>query len=448
MKRKYVIRLTVLATLIVLDFILQLSYELWKIETKSSELAITESGCVEIIYSDDKTFNLINPISVKDVDGIRTIPKSISINNKCADIKTISVTFDILANSNLDSSKIKVLINGDENVDAIPLSDVKELKNNEPSIKEKRLVYKYDMAPDSTSRLNIRLWLDEDYAISEEHNAFYANYYVTAQEQVIKPSIYEKVITDNGGSQVIALKGTPDYNNITDYNGLYKIHDSYYFRGNVNNNYIKLNDLLFRIVGINADKSLKVVYVNNDLISKFSDNNYIQSNVSLLGSPIENILNNWYEVHLQGLNEYIVNHNYCIDTSSTAYYNKITFGAGYRLLENNIPSIDCAVSNREYGGIYNNKIGLLTLDELVIAGANKDKPNNNFYLFTGNNYYTISPTKFYYTGYVGILDNSGKISESLLTSDRVIMPVININGNLKLKGNGTIDVPYELDFEE
>ena len=57
-RRKYKIRLTVLAILLVLSLTVEFDYQLWKIDNRQTDLAITESGCVEIIYSDDKSFNL------------------------------------------------------------------------------------------------------------------------------------------------------------------------------------------------------------------------------------------------------------------------------------------------------------------------------------------------------------------------------------------------------
>ena len=137
-RRKYKIRLTVLAILLVLSLTVEFDYQLWKIDNRQTDLAITESGCVEIIYSDDKSFNLVNPEATKDSDGPRTIPKTISISNNCSDIKTINVTMDVLNTSSIESNKVKVYINGDENQEPTLLSELKELKNSDEEIKEKR----------------------------------------------------------------------------------------------------------------------------------------------------------------------------------------------------------------------------------------------------------------------------------------------------------------------
>ena len=145
------------------------------------------------------------------------------------------------------------------------------------------------------------MWLDEEYAITSDKNSFNTNYYVTAQEQVIKPTVVEKILSDN---QVLS---NIDYNDLST-SGLYKIDNSYYFRGNVSNNYMSFANKVFRIVGINSDKSLKLVYVNNELKSSYNDNNYAESNLAYEDSKMEEYLNTWYQDNLLDYDNYIVIH--------------------------------------------------------------------------------------------------------------------------------------------
>ena len=48
-RRKYKIRLTLLAILLVLSLTVEFDYQLWKIDNRQTDVDITESGCVEII---------------------------------------------------------------------------------------------------------------------------------------------------------------------------------------------------------------------------------------------------------------------------------------------------------------------------------------------------------------------------------------------------------------
>ena len=267
------------------------------------------------------------------------------------------------------------------------------------------------------------------------------NYYLTAQEQVIKPTVVEKILSDN---QVLS---NIDYNDLST-SGLYKIDNSYYFRGNVSNNYMSFANKVFRIVCINSDRSLKLVYVNNELKSSYNDNNYAESNLAYEDSKMEEYLNTWYQDNLLDYDNYIVSYNYCNDTSSTSFYSRTDFGSSTRVFNDNIPSIECPSSNKEYGGLYSGKIGLLSLDEVSIAGGSKNIVNTSFYLYNGESYYTMSPTKYYYGAYMGIMDSTGKLGEVMVTNERSVLPVININGSLNLAGSGTLEDPYVLDLED
>ena len=158
---------------------LQLSYSFWQIESKDTNLGVVEDECINIIYSDDLDFNLIKPQAIKDDDGPRTTPKSIAITNNCSTSKTVEVGLNVLKTSSLDSDKIKVYINGDVTHPADYVSNYQLLMNNDPDILEKRLLYKFDIEPNTIIRLNIRMWLDEYATITDDKNSFYTNYYVT-----------------------------------------------------------------------------------------------------------------------------------------------------------------------------------------------------------------------------------------------------------------------------
>ena len=63
-------------------------------------------------------------------------------------------------------------------------------------------------------------------------------------------------------------------------NGLYKVDDEYIFKGDNVNNYIKLNDVLYRIVSINSDGN-NVFFQIKDMKVVFSENGIEISNGSL-----------------------------------------------------------------------------------------------------------------------------------------------------------------------
>ena len=307
---------------------LQLSYSFWQIESKDTNLGVVEDECINIIYSDDLDFNLIKPQAIKDDDGPRTTPKSIAITNNCSTSKTVEVGLNVLKTSSLDSDKIKVYINGDVTHPADYVSNYQLLMNNDPDILEKRLLYKFDIEPNTIIRLNIRMWLDEYATITDDKNSFYTNYYVTTNQTVIKPTLYEKIIQDNGGLEFLNTKVVSDYSIISTINdGLIKFDNAYYFRGSILNNYMKINNLLFRILGINPDGSIRLIYINDTLESSYNNNRNKENYLDFKTSNIFTYLNDWYNNNLIDYDKYIISYDFCSDTSYKTYYNTIIYGS-------------------------------------------------------------------------------------------------------------------------
>ena len=92
-------------------------------------------------------------------------------------------------------------------------------------------------------------------------------------------------------------------------------------------------------------------------------------------------------------------------------------------------------------------ISILTVDEVVFAGAMPEKDNNNYYLYTNNlSWWTISPRVGRPSGDVGmIVGNNGSIFWGFIrVSDNYqVRPSIVLKQNIKLvSGDGTQGSPY------
>ncbi len=89
------------------------------------------------------------------------------------------------------------------------------------------------------------------------------------------------------------------------------------------------------------------------------------------------------------------------------------------------------------------KVGLLTLDEVIAAGASLTETNNMFSPFKGHAYwlYTSKDAENMY-----ILDETGKISTQNITTPSGLVPVINISKEYipMITGTGSIENPYTL----
>ena len=189
-----------------------------------------------------------------------------------------------------------------------------------------------------------------------------------------------------------------------------------------------------------------------------------QAQTNTNDSTIKGYLENWYEQNLKGtVNEkYIVDNIFCNDRSLAP--DNTGTGAGmsitnYRWFnmpwdKNNNVSLICQDKNDAFtksdtangnGGL-KYSIGLLTADEIALAGA-INAENTQYYLYTGNIFWTSSPSSFVTTSAsvvsvskTGAINN--KSSVSYLSGG--IRPVLNLKSDVLTYGDGTMNNPYRL----
>ena len=192
-------------------------------------------------------------------------------------------------------------------------------------------------------------------------------------------------------------------------------------------------------------------------------------------SNVKTILDYWYEVNFKSskYEKYIADSIYCNDRKTYSAkstnaveildyntwltkYQKTTvyFGSIFRYTTNKI-SLICStnssfkedmftVSNEIGNGALKYSIALITLDEIILAGGYKND-NNKFYLYTQNNYWTLSPHAVYNNGnaYVASVSESGSIGYARTDNHRGIRPVISIKADtLYTGGHGNYSNPY------
>ncbi len=255
---------------------------------------------------------------------------------------------------------------------------------------------------------------------TDENNTF-------ADAILANNKINETGLTKNGESATMDegfLKSTDD------------LGEAYYFRGAVSNNNVRFADKDWKIVKINGDGSVKLVLDGTiDELNKYYENGYGFEN-----SQVYQTLNNWFDVYLNNYSDYIAYYKFCNDIvaeDESSYY------IGYsRVITNKIPMYVCL------GTKVNSKIGLLTADEVSMAGASTSE-NKSFYLYSdkiSSAYYLMTGAKYendlYYPFLVGqdgniITDTSGNLL-------RAVRPVINIIKNAKVTGDGTLQNPYQI----
>ncbi len=223
---------------------------------------------------------------------------------------------------------------------------------------------------------------------------------------------------------------------------------TYYFRGAIDYNYVKLGRYMFRIVRINGDGSIRLVmdgvlgkqypYNTNEAHEEITYANL----ATLKNASITKSLDDWYNNNMGEYKKYVVNSDFCTDDNFNISLNDMYYSNTYdRIFVDDTPELYCR------GTIYTGKIGLLSADEIVLAGAYRDVANDKYYLYNSeikgnyvtNSTYSIVGKELHMIN----VTSTGGFGNSVLASDNTnIRPVISINANAKVKGEGTKENPY------
>lgn len=227
----------------------------------------------------------------------------------------------------------------------------------------------------------------------------------------------------------------------TEEEGLIKSTDDdgtcYYFRGKVLNNYVSFAGMLWRIVKINGDGSVRLIL--NDFINQ--NTQFYKANtdyhLDFLSSNVMETLTSWYQNNLESYEPFLSNAKFCSDTS----YDDRGFSSLTRIYTNHNAIYECM------GDVVSSKIGLLTADEVALAGGCLNCKNTSFYLYDTDYHvawWTMSPSKningiFYYIE----VSSSGQMNDGTVgTLFRGLRPVINLIKRTNVTGSGTKEDPY------
>ncbi len=275
---------------------------------------------------------------------------------------------------------------------------------------------------------------------------------------------------------------------------------SYYYRGSVENNYVYFANRYWRIIRINGDGTIRMIYdgtvahqngeVSEDRQAGTSQFNTAQSDNMYLGymytsgeahglgtsSNIKQANDNFYTSILSSYASYIdTNAGFCGDRSTLNNQSGVgtgtvsTYMRGYLRVSTSTPSLICENSSDLYTLTTSNKgnkaltypVGLITADEVILAGHgggvfdgsyNYQKDSLDSYLITGSVYWTMTPVGYYnafgYTGWnarMFTVSSSGKLEDTdVHRTVPFLKPVINIRANVTVSGLGTIENPYQI----
>ena len=246
-------------------------------------------------------------------------------------------------------------------------------------------------------------------------------------------------------------------------------------------------DMYWRIIRINGDGSIRMIYTGttaptsatatvmigpgtqiststfNDNIDKAEYVGYMytlgQQHGNSTSSKIKTVIENWYKttsLETDSATKELVSQDqiFCNDRSASSTGANYNYGAYDRLISNKKPILTCPTANDKFtskNSSIGNKaltypVGLITADEVAMAGGKWTTDNSSYYLYTNLIYWSGSPTYFYSADsnaigfYVG---HRGGIDADFVDNNYIgARPVVSLSSKAKLSGSGTYDDVY------
>ncbi len=294
------------------------------------------------------------------------------------------------------------------------------------------------------------------------------------------PAEVDPVIESTYSGTGLLCKGQDDYG------------DTYYFRGAVTNNWVNIGNTYWRIIRINGDGTIRLIYngtsagatgVNANYASNVAFNSthnqaeYVglkytigMRNGNETASTMLNTLNKFYNEYFatgKSLESYVskldYNAGFCGDRTSYKNYTGTSEGGGtgttatwyggyLRLYGSKQPTFKCLEQSTDLyttntAAIGNHAlttaIGLLTSDEVMYAGG-VEADNSEYWLCIGEDYWTMTP-RLYNNGYAQtfIVSSDGGLTNPNLEYKNIgVRPVINLKADTKFTGEGTTGTPF------
>ena len=475
-KKKIIVGVIILLILLIGQSLANSTYSLFYHEDTAANTDAYSTGLLSIIASSKgENISLSNVLPMPNSEGEVTTPYTFTIKNignlyYKFDVKLLSTTGSDIT---IDSRYIKVKVD-----DGSPAT-LSSLSNS---------IIKSDitLASGESIDISIRVWLSNDTPNTQIGKVF--NSKIVTDGQAVYTSSNNKVdpalatLTHLKGlnSTITLASGTPDFTTVSGNNGvkyvnykqsatglgdgtkgIYATQDdlgtSYYFRGAVDNNYVKFAGLYWRIIRINGDGSIRMIYAGtsahangesetDSYISKttynssYNDNTYVGYMTGSTGattyasahsntndSTIKGVIDTWYKTNIEdkGYSKYVADAIYCNDRSIAndsatntmltkvnpswtntgfGYGTNVTAYGGFkRNWVDHTPSLKCPNNNDKFttdstlgNGKLTYPVALITSDEIAYAGGFSYDYNTRSYI-ANKEFYLHTPSYFYWT---------------------------------------------------
>lgn len=421
MRAKYKKYLTFISILLLILLVVLFSYMKYQKYLESTNPIVLVKDGLSINYLNG------NRIYIKDKDRTynfsvtnnteETIKYYISLDK--GNIKDHKILYDLKEeNGSINSLKNEL------NKDNLTIASMISIEPNETRSYTLNL-YAVENAS-ITMKLNI--------SIEEKNEEYFADILLNNNEikQESKTTIGEEIAVEDEG----LIEANDEY-------GTY-----YYFRGKSENNYVSFANFIWRIVKINSDGSVKLILNDyTDTTANIYEGNAslsLEEKMNITNNAMYTSLNTWYQEHLKEYENHLISNKYCVDSSVFETNDTTTFYLGYNRLFN-----DHSVSYQCLGTTYTSKIGLLSSDEVILAGATSTLNNTEYYLYVPGkvvSWWTLTPSTSDSENITFLeVDQNGKlVSLSNGNYFKGMRPTIHLIRKTIVSGTGTSTDPYTI----
>jgi len=227
-----------------------ITYAYWLVTKTQTKENVISSGCLDITLDNETNdITLTNQFPINDEEGKALTPYTFTITNNCNTSVDYHVNLESIGDksSALAATTIKAILNDS---DAKVLYDYVGADTTiDGAYEAYTLGYGTLSAKDSegsSKSYSLRLWIDEDAPISEMNKTYTSRISVSVGQGVSAGGIeLASLILEDAETNNYLYTTTPDFSKVTEDGeyGLYSAADdygtSYYFRGDVENNYVK-----------------------------------------------------------------------------------------------------------------------------------------------------------------------------------------------------------------
>ena len=201
---------------------------------------------------------------------------------------------------------------------------------------------------------------------------------------------------------------------------------------------------------------------------EWSSTSYAGAHANEKDSTMKTYLDSWYDSNLSSIDSKLSKDTIFCNNRQISTYNDGTYrNTGYGVTPTMYsyprfynwngssisPSLTCPQANDKFSvttvkgnGDLSKPVGLITADEVSMAGGRTSSQNTLYYLYTGTTYWTMTPSYFdYWSVAEGFLVTaSGELNGwYYVNSGYGVRPVVNLNTeNLTFTGTGTMQDPY------